>query len=54
MVRRHLGFGKREWEANPQWLNDYYWDRLLTELLPDPDSAEGWDDWSDDPNVVQR
>jgi hypothetical protein len=37
----------------PQWLAEYYWELLLEELMPDPDSEEGWDDWSDDPNVVR-
>lgn len=52
MVRRHLNFTIDQWLELPQWQCDYYWDKLLDELLPDPDSPEGWDDWGDDPNVV--
>lgn len=52
-VRRHLGMSWKEWRELPSWQAEYYWQLLLEELLPDPDSPEGWDDWSDDPNVVQ-
>lgn len=52
-MRRHLGFSYKEWTSQPQVLNDYYWELLLEEILPDPDSEAGWDDWADDPNVVR-
>ena len=52
-MRKHLGFSYSEWRAHPQILNDYYWAWLVEDLEGDPDSAENWDDWSDDPNVEQ-
>jgi hypothetical protein len=52
-VRKHLGYSWDEWRALKQYQADYYWELMLEEILPDPDSAEGWDDWADDPNVVR-
>lgn len=53
LVRRYLQYSWDEWRALPSKLAEYYWQMLIEELTPDPDSEDGWDDWSNDPNVVQ-